>query len=125
MGRQRFDLFSVLLFVCSCSFPTSAESQCGYESCPQTDPSVLNVHIVAHSHDDVGWLKTVDQYCQGLNRKGWVGWEENQRAGVQYSIDTVVQELAMDPEKRYIQVETAFFWRWWKQQEEETIQEML
>ena len=55
----------------------------------------------------MGWLKTVDQYCQGLNRKGWVGWEENQRAGVQYTIDTVVQELVMDPEKRYIQVETS------------------
>ena len=87
MGRQRFDLFSVLLFVCSS--PASAQSQCGYESYSQTDPSVLNVHIVAHSHDDVGWLKTVDQYYQGSNRKGWVGWEENQRAGVQYSIKTL------------------------------------
>ena len=93
--------------------------QCGYQSCPGTEPDMLNVHLVAHSHDDVGWLKTVDQYFQGSNRKGWVGWEENQRAGVQYTIDTVVEELAMDPEKKYIQVETAFFWRWWKQQDED------
>lgn len=27
----------------------------------------LNVHLVAHSHDDVGWLKTVDQYFVGSN----------------------------------------------------------
>lgn len=27
----------------------------------------LNVHLVAHSHDDVGWLKTVDQYYVGSN----------------------------------------------------------
>lgn len=27
----------------------------------------LNVHLVAHSHDDVGWLKTVDQYYVGAN----------------------------------------------------------
>ena len=90
---------------------------------------------------------------QGSNREGWVGWEENQKAGsdeypilsyltkiniapphfaiftkkgaqyaldrvtlsvlkynillkgVQYVLDTVVQELAMDPEKRWIQVD--------------------
>lgn len=27
----------------------------------------LNVHLVAHSHDDVGWLKTIDQYYVGSN----------------------------------------------------------
>jgi hypothetical protein len=27
----------------------------------------LNVHLVCHTHDDVGWLKTVDQYFVGSN----------------------------------------------------------
>lgn len=35
------------------------------QSCPATNPSMLNVHLVPHTHDDVGWLKTVDQYYYG------------------------------------------------------------
>ena len=41
---------------------------CGYSSCPSGKAGMLNVHLVAHSHDDVGWLKTADQYYLGANR---------------------------------------------------------
>lgn len=64
---------------------------------------MLNVHLVAHTHDDVGWLKTVDQYYYD----------------VQYILDSVVQELLNDPEKRFIYVESAFFFKWWKEQKED------
>ena len=33
------------------------------------DPEKLYVHLVPHTHDDVGWQKTVDEYYYGGNLK--------------------------------------------------------
>ena len=66
---------------CNCTFL--------YYYSPQ--PGKLNVHLICHSHDDVGWLKTVDEYYYGSQRQRWSGDTENQRAGVQYIIDSVVK----------------------------------
>ena len=92
---------------------SSRASQCGIQSCPKTQPGKLNVHLVPHTHDDVGWLKTVDQYYYG-SKSGY------QKAGVQYIIDNVVHELSNDPNKRFIYVEMAFFFKWWKEQDNST-----
>uniref|UniRef100_A0A8C1IVS3 Alpha-mannosidase n=1 Tax=Cyprinus carpio TaxID=7962 RepID=A0A8C1IVS3_CYPCA len=78
-----------------------------------TNPSMLNVHLVPHTHDDVGWLKTVDQYYYGDRNN-------IQHAGVQYILDSVIDQLQKDPARRFIYVETAFFYRWWKQQNQST-----
>lgn len=87
-------------------------AKCGYQSCHPTKPNMLNVHLIAHTHDDVGWLKTVDQYYYGSETL-------IQKAGVQYIIDSVVESLLRDPEKRFIYVESAFFFKWWKEQTKE------
>uniref|UniRef100_A0A8C7JJ12 Lysosomal alpha-mannosidase n=1 Tax=Oncorhynchus kisutch TaxID=8019 RepID=A0A8C7JJ12_ONCKI len=76
---------------------------------PLEGPGMLNVHLVPHTHDDVGWLKTVDQYFYGDRN-------DIQHAGVQYILDSVVDQLLKNPDRRFIYVETAFFYRWWKQQ---------
>ena len=39
-----------------------------------------------------------------------------QNAGVQYILDSVIQQLRADKNKRFIYVEVAFFARWWNQQ---------
>ncbi|XP_050383972.1 alpha-mannosidase At3g26720-like [Argentina anserina] len=72
-------------------------------------PGKLNVHLVPHSHDDVGWLKTVDQYYVGANNS-------IRGACVQNVIDSVISSLFEDKNRKFIYVEIAFFQRWWRQQ---------
>lgn len=74
---------------------------------------VINVHMVSHSHDDPGWLKTVDQYYSGSNTSIYPAY-------VQYIFDSVVVALDKDSTKHYTMCEVSFFSRWWNEQNEET-----
>ncbi|GFN78507.1 alpha-mannosidase [Plakobranchus ocellatus] len=87
-------------------FPsTGKDATCGYESCNKGKPGMINVHLIPHTHDDVGWIITVDQYFYKQ---------------VQWILDGVVAELKADPTKRFIYVEQAFFTRWYNEQDQET-----
>jgi hypothetical protein len=66
----------------------------------------ITVHVIPHSHDDVGWLKTVDDYFYGSNQN--IQW-----AAVQFTIDSVVTELALNKDYKFSIVEVAFLYRWW------------
>ena len=110
------------------------------------DNRTITVHVVPHTHDDVGWLKTVDEYYYGGMPHAHasqrfslcVTWitvsfpqllspcssyhaanNSIQHAAVQYILDSVIQELLMDPDRTFIYVEMAFFARWWNQQSDE------
>lgn len=54
----------------------------------------LYVHLIPHSHDDVGWLKTPDEYYSGTN-------QNIQNANVSRIITSVVEELKTNPERRF------------------------
>lgn len=111
-----------------------------FQTCPKPKAGYINLHLVPHTHDDVGWLKTLDQYYYGskcieqfqryLQRnlhfeKNWsyfefyyctyvypllythydyvicllLGKNHIQDAGVQYILDSVIQELSHDRKK--------------------------
>ena len=42
-----------------------------------------------------------------------------QDGSVQYILDTVMDELGKNPDRKFIYVEMAFFYRWWNEQTDE------
>ncbi len=89
---------------------TTVSAECGYSLCHKTDPKKLNIHLIPHSHDDVGWLQTPDGYYT-------VG---DHLHAVRNIITNVVKSLQLSPNRKYTQVEAYFFHRWWTEQNEET-----
>lgn len=73
----------------------------------------ITIHIVPHTHDDIGWLKTVDQYYYDSDKSITI-------QGVQYILDSVFPILQLDNSKRFIYVEIGFFKRWWNEQDSNT-----
>ena len=63
-----FKLILIILILNKIDF-LSGNKNCkpAYSTCNQGKTGFINVHIVPHTHDDVGWLKTVDQYYYGAN----------------------------------------------------------
>ena len=84
---------------------------CGYDSCPDLSDDMIHVHLVPHTHDDVGWLKNPEEYQYGAN-------DDIQRADVNVIIDSVVDELLKDSSRRFIYVEMYFFSNWFEKQSE-------
>jgi alpha-mannosidase II len=58
----------------------------------------VTVWVCPHSHDDVGWVRTVDEYYD---------------MQVQHVYSTVVDALAANPNRTWTFVEIAYMSRWW------------
>ena len=72
----------------------------------------ITIRMIPHSHDDIGWLKTIDQYYINSEKSITI-------QGVQYILDSVFPVLNMDPKKKFMYVEMGFFQRWWEEQEKD------
>ncbi|PRP76241.1 hypothetical protein PROFUN_15308 [Planoprotostelium fungivorum] len=63
----------------------------------------IEIYLVPHSHDDVGWLRTIDEYYS---------------ASVETILDTVTSALHENPDRKFTQVEIAYFQKYWNRQNE-------
>ncbi|XP_048487906.1 lysosomal alpha-mannosidase [Plutella xylostella] len=104
-----FVLFLYLLQCCICRVELIYRGQCGYKQCPQTREGALNVHLIPHSHMDAGWVKTFDEYYYGTRT-------QVSTANVQLIFHSVLSELLHDKNRKFTFAESAYFWRWWKEQ---------
>ncbi|KEG09759.1 lysosomal alpha-mannosidase precursor [Trypanosoma grayi] len=80
---------------------------------PLLSSAKITVHLVPHTHDDMGWLKTVEQYQYGMNNT-------IQMANVNAIISSVVGGLLVNPERKFTYAEIGFFSRWWAEQTKQT-----
>jgi hypothetical protein len=69
--------------------------------------------MIPHTHDDLGWLKTVDEYYTGSNQK-------NQHATVSIVLDSVMDEMKKRPQTKFTYVEMKYFSMWYTRQTQET-----
>ncbi|XP_046352340.2 lysosomal alpha-mannosidase-like [Haliotis rufescens] len=98
--------------------PPTNTGTCDKSKCNPTKDGMLNVHIVAHSHDDVGWKKTMDQYYSG---QGGGNAESFYHGGecTRCILDNAIRELIGNPSRRFIFVEMAFLSAWFNEQTED------
>jgi hypothetical protein len=68
--------------------------------------STLTVHIIPHSHMDVGWAKSVDEYFTGFDGR-------TSHAKVEQILEEVIFSLLMDSSRRFCIAEMKFFSMWW------------
>jgi lysosomal alpha-mannosidase len=94
--------------------------KCTWDNCPDfsNDPGVVNLHLVAHTHDDMGWLKTADDYFTGFHN-------EQVNVGVQFIIDSVVNALKRNPDRKFSYAEVGFMTRWLEDRSAEEIQDLI
>ena len=67
------------------------------------------MHVIAHTHDDVGWVKSVDDFYTGF--KG-----DKSHSRVEEILNEVVRELLRDPNRLFTYVEMKFFNMWYTRQ---------
>ena len=75
----------------------------------------LVIHVVCHTHDDPGWLWTLDDYYMGT---------DHCKVSVKRILDNMVVSLTNKSDRKFSYVEMSFFKRWYEKQTEEIKQKV-
>ena len=75
-------------------------------SSPSSDNELI-IHVVCHTHDDPGWLWTLDDYYMGT---------DHCKFSVKRILDNMVVSLSHKKERKFSYVEMSFFKRWYDKQ---------
>jgi alpha-mannosidase len=116
-------LRSVILYICAASGVLAAGRR-RYNTTSGPIAGAINVHLFAHSHDDVGWLKSPQEYFDGSQvlgvDPGGSGVSLYYANGaVQFILTSVMDALRANADRKFVVVEQWFFKRWYEQQDED------
>ena len=75
----------------------------------------LVIHVVCHTHDDPGWLWTLDDYYMGT---------DHCKVSVKRILDNMVVSLSNKKDRKFSYVEMSFFKRWYDKQTEQIKQKV-
>ena len=76
-----------------------------WESQQEKFEETVYVHVVPHSHDDVGWVWTIDEYYSGT--------QNNEGLSVKQTINAIIEALLLDPKRKFTYVEMKYFQMWY------------
>ena len=81
----------------------------------ESSDNELIIHVVCHTHDDPGWLWTLDDYYMGT---------DHCKFSVKRILDNMVVSLSNKSDRKFSYVEMCFFKRWYDKQTEKIKQQV-